>query len=76
MAPSTAEGSPAPFLNGAHGRLARPKPQLEDDASATDLRNRSPVPEKTMPTQRNHSDTRVSKDGERRRRDERGDELT
>ena len=37
MAPLTAEGSPAPFLNGVHVRLARPKPQLEDDASATDL---------------------------------------
>jgi len=37
MAPSTAEGSLAPFLNGARGRLARPMPQLEDDASATDL---------------------------------------
>ena len=31
--------SPAPFLDGAGGRLARSKPQLEDDASATDLRN-------------------------------------
>jgi hypothetical protein len=31
--------SPAPFLDGAGGRLARYKPQLEDDASATDLQN-------------------------------------
>jgi len=38
MAPSTAEGSPAPFLNGARGHLGRSMPQLEDDASATDLR--------------------------------------
>ena len=30
--------SPAPFLNGASGRLARSMPQLEDEASATDLR--------------------------------------
>ena len=38
MAHSTA--APAPFLNGVRGHLARPKPQLEveDDASATDLR--------------------------------------
>jgi hypothetical protein len=29
----------APFLDGVGGRLARSKPQLEDDASATDLQN-------------------------------------
>jgi len=38
MVPSTVEGSPAPFLNGAWGRLGRSMPQLEDDASAIDLR--------------------------------------
>ena len=32
------DGSPASFLNGAWGRLGRSMPQLEDDASATDLR--------------------------------------
>jgi len=34
------------------------------------------VPEKTRPAQRNHNDTRFSEDGERRRRDKWGDELT
>jgi hypothetical protein len=37
MAPSTAEGSPVPFLNGAWDRLGRSMPQLDDDALATDL---------------------------------------
>jgi len=37
--PSSAKvASPAPFLNSAGGRRRRTKPQLEDDASATDLR--------------------------------------
>ena len=31
------EGSPVPFLNGARDYLGRSMPQLEDDASATDL---------------------------------------
>ena len=30
--------SPAPFLNGASGRLVRSMPWLEDEESATDLR--------------------------------------
>ena len=38
MAPSTAKGSPAPFLNGARGRLGRSMPLLEDDATTIDLR--------------------------------------
>ena len=38
MPPSTVEVSPAPFLNGARGHLGRSMSQLEDDASATDLR--------------------------------------
>jgi len=37
MVTSTAAGSPAPFLNSAGGRRRRTKPQLEDDASATNL---------------------------------------
>ena len=37
-AAAMADGSPAPFLNGARGCLGRSMPQLEDDASATDLR--------------------------------------
>ena len=35
---SSAMASPAPFLNGASGRLAHSMPQLEDEASATDPR--------------------------------------
>jgi hypothetical protein len=38
MAPSTAEGSLALFLNDAWGHLGHSMPQLEDDASATDMR--------------------------------------
>jgi hypothetical protein len=37
MAPSTAKGSSALFLSGMGGYLGRSMPQLEDDASATDL---------------------------------------
>jgi hypothetical protein len=41
-----ADSSPAPFLNGARGRLGRSMPQLEDDASATDLRKEMEEDEK------------------------------
>jgi hypothetical protein len=37
MVPSIAEGSLALFLNGAWGHLGHSMPQLEDDASATNL---------------------------------------
>jgi len=36
-AAAMADGSPAPFLNGARGCLGHSMPQLEDDASGTDL---------------------------------------
>jgi len=40
------DGSPAPFLKGARGCLGRSMPQLEDDASATDLRKEMEEDEK------------------------------
>jgi hypothetical protein len=37
------DSSPAPFLNGTGGRTARSSPQLEDEASATDLHEHKKV---------------------------------
>ena len=104
MTPSTAEEPPAPFLNGASGRRARPNPLVvEDEASVTDLQMEEKEEEhldqirsglgfglglglltcaigarrrrRQCPT-RGITATRISLEGEWRRRDERGDELT
>ena len=48
MAPLIAEGSPTPFLNGARGCLGRSMPQLEDDASATNVRKEMEEEEKNI----------------------------
>jgi len=53
MVPSTAKGSPAPFLNGARGRLGRSMPQLEDDVLATDLRKEMEEEENNRSEMRN-----------------------
>jgi hypothetical protein len=53
MAPSTAEGSLALFLNGVWGHLGRSMPQLEDDALATDLRKEMEEEENNRSEMRN-----------------------